>query len=151
WLPIVESVEVVESTGEAEREEVSGTDVGSGLEPGVLDPTALDVFRELERQGRKNVVGRIVQAYLKQSKQHVAQLSEAAAKRDALGVQSAAHTLKSSSAQVGAVTLSELCEELEAMGRSQAIEDVDKHVAALGPVYARVREALAVQYQEDAA
>jgi CheY-like chemotaxis protein/HPt (histidine-containing phosphotransfer) domain-containing protein len=151
WLPKVGLVEVAESAGEAEREEGNGTDVGSDLESGVLDPTALDVFRELERRGGKNVLGRIVQAYLKQSQQHVAQLSEAAAKRDASGVQSAAHTLKSSSAQVGAVTLSELCKELEAMGRSEAIEDIDKHVAALGAVYARVREALAVQYQEDAA
>ncbi len=40
---------------------------------------------------------------------------------DPNAVKAAAHTLKSSSAQVGAVRLSALCKELEALGRSGSL------------------------------
>ena len=87
---------------------------------------------------RKNVVSRIVTAYLTQSQEHVAQLSEAATKGDASGVQNAAHTLKSSSFQVGAISLSELCAELEASGREQNVEDIGEKVIELQALYVRV-------------
>ncbi len=77
----------------------------------LLDTSVLEKFRERERQDRQQVVSRIVGAYLRHSPQHVEQLFEAVGGRNAAGIQSAAHTLKSSSANIGAMGLSALCEE----------------------------------------
>lgn len=57
-------------------------------------------------------------------------------------LQGAAHTIKSGSATVGALTLSARCQDLEAMGRARTLEGAREKVAQVGAEYARVRGAL---------
>ena len=108
----------------------------------LLDTAVLEDFRQRERRGRKDVLRRIVGAFLQPSPEHIEQLREAAAGRNARGIQSAAHTLKSSSACVGAIGLSKLCSELEDLGRSEVMEGIAERVAALQALHSQVCEAL---------
>ncbi|MHB9099287.1 MAG: Hpt domain-containing protein, partial [Syntrophales bacterium] len=55
----------------------------------------------------------------------------------------AAHTLKSSSAYLGAMTLSSMSKELEMMGRDKAPGEAMARLAPLEHEYGRVRDALA--------
>jgi HPt (histidine-containing phosphotransfer) domain-containing protein len=57
----------------------------------------------------------------------------------------AMHTLKSSSAQLGARKLSLLCKDLEARGRAGSLEDADALLTQAGEELERVHEGLAVQ------
>ena len=69
-------------------------------------------------------------------------IREAAEGNNADALYRAAHTLKSSSAYLGALTFSGMCKELEMMGRGNTLEGVAARLAALDQEYARVRDAL---------
>ncbi len=57
-------------------------------------------------------------------------------------MQKAAHTLKSSSASLGAIALSKFCQQLENLGRSQTTAGVREIMAQVKSEYERVNAAL---------
>jgi HPt (histidine-containing phosphotransfer) domain-containing protein len=57
----------------------------------------------------------------------------------------AAHTLKSSSAQLGAAKLSALCKEIEARGRAQSSEGIAELLREFDAELEVAREALAAE------
>jgi HPt (histidine-containing phosphotransfer) domain-containing protein len=61
---------------------------------------------------------------------------------DVLGVARTAHTLKSSSANLGAAHLAHLCKELEGAGRSGDASGALRTIDAIAHEYAGVREAM---------
>jgi HPt (histidine-containing phosphotransfer) domain-containing protein len=69
-------------------------------------------------------------------------MRRAAAAGDAAAMVRPAHSLKSTSANVGAVALAELCRSLEADGRSGTIVDAAGRVAACERAFGDVRTAL---------
>jgi signal transduction histidine kinase/CheY-like chemotaxis protein/HPt (histidine-containing phosphotransfer) domain-containing protein len=89
----------------------------------VIDPAALDELRRLEQEGDPDLVSQVVEAYLKSSSQLLERIHEARTSKDPAAIARAAHTLKSSSAQVGARKLSSLCKQLETQGRAGRIND----------------------------
>lgn len=79
----------------------------------VLDEVALSRLHELDPDGRRGVVARVLTAYEAALLRQLEQLREhLAAPRDA-SLALLAHTLKSSSASVGALALARACEALE--------------------------------------
>ena len=82
-----------------------------------LDREALARLVELDPTGKGRLVERVLQAFLA-SVARLRPLFEAAlASRDAAGVRLVAHTLKSSSASIGALELSRCCAQAEAAAR----------------------------------
>jgi signal transduction histidine kinase/DNA-binding response OmpR family regulator/HPt (histidine-containing phosphotransfer) domain-containing protein len=92
-----------------------------GEEP-VLDPQALENLRALERQGALGALARTIGFYLEDAPPLLQALEAAGAQADPEALRRAAHSLKSMSANVGAVRLAALCQRLEAAGRSGATE-----------------------------
>jgi HPt (histidine-containing phosphotransfer) domain-containing protein len=80
----------------------------------ILDAGALDRLRELDPTGRGRVVERVLQAFEGSVRRLAPQLLAAAAASDRVAVGHVAHTLKSSSASIGAMHVSRLCAGLEA-------------------------------------
>jgi HPt (histidine-containing phosphotransfer) domain-containing protein len=78
-----------------------------------LDATALTKLRELDPSGKAGVVKRVVGAYERSLVQFVSQLRHQLDRPDAGEVARIAHTLKSSSTSVGALSLARLCQALE--------------------------------------
>ncbi len=91
-----------------------------------LDAQALAGLRALDPGNGNRLVQRVVQAFETSAARLLPQLRAAHAAGDASGIHHVAHTLKSSSASVGALSLSRHCAELEALARAG-------HAAALGP------------------
>jgi HPt (histidine-containing phosphotransfer) domain-containing protein len=60
-------------------------------------------------------------------------------------VRQAAHSLKSSSAQVGALALSAHCKELEALGRANTLTNAPTILACLEEEYPVVQAALSAE------
>lgn len=79
-----------------------------------LDAQALARLRELDPDGRLGVVNRVLAAFEKSVQRMLVQLEAQRDAPDAQAVASLAHTLKSSSASVGALGLSRVCAEVEA-------------------------------------
>jgi HPt (histidine-containing phosphotransfer) domain-containing protein len=88
----------------------------------VLDQLVLASLRELQDEGDPDIVAEVGGLFMKHSPDKVKAILEAAEKDDAKGLQIAAHSLKSSSAYIGAMRLSALAKELEMMGRSGSLE-----------------------------
>jgi HPt (histidine-containing phosphotransfer) domain-containing protein len=103
--------------------------------PEPLDAQALDRLRELDPDGRQGVVQRVLAAYDTSLTRMVVQLRLQAEAPDADVVAGIAHTLKSSSASVGALALSRACAELEARLRGGEVadlsHDIDRIVALI--------------------
>jgi signal transduction histidine kinase/CheY-like chemotaxis protein/HPt (histidine-containing phosphotransfer) domain-containing protein len=111
----------------------------------VLDSSALAELRELGCAGGSDVLTRVVEAYLQSAPGLVRALVDAERAGDAAALARAAHTLKSCSAQVGAVRLSLLAKELEDLGRTQRLEGAGERVAAAREELDSVQEALAAE------
>ncbi len=107
-----------------------------------LDPAALRNLAGLEQAG-SDLVDRVVQMYLSSSTSLAAEIRAGAEAEDPERVAAAAHTLKSSSAQVGAMKLSSLCKEIEARGRGGFGEGVANLVDEVESELESVREGLA--------
>ena len=109
----------------------------------VLDNKALDAIRALQREGAPNILDKVIELYLSSVPELIQQMSIAAVKNDAPALQIAAHSLKSSSANVGALLLSALCKELEMMGRTNSTDGAAQKVLAVETEFKRVKQALA--------
>jgi HPt (histidine-containing phosphotransfer) domain-containing protein len=112
----------------------------------VLDAESLQRLRELDPTGATGLLPRVLQAYQSSAARLLAQLDEARGRGDLQGVRHVAHTLKSSSASIGALQLSALCAEAERRARdgtADGLDDLlDRMVAESGRVLAALAPAL---------
>ncbi len=88
----------------------------------VLDPASLQRLHELDPQGTNRVVERVLRAFEASLARLLPQAQQALAQGDHEAVRHAVHTLKSSSASVGALELSRGCGEIENRLRAQQVE-----------------------------
>ena len=86
----------------------------------------------------------LIDVYLEETPSLLQAMDTAVAQTDAAAMQQAAHTLKSSSASLGATTLSKLCEQLESLGHSQSTTGAREIVVQLESEYERVKTALQI-------
>ncbi len=80
--------------------------------------------------------------YLHNAPQLLDTIRDAVAHSDALALQQAAHSLKSSSATVGALQLAAFSKEMEALGKSESMTLAVPLLATMEAAYAVVEEAL---------
>ena len=115
----------------------------------VIDPVTLGKLRELDPTGRTGIVARVLRTYEGSLTKLMAQFADARAARDPSGLRHVAHTLRSSSASIGALALSARCAELENLVREGRLDALDPAVEALAAealqVGAAVRAILADQ------
>ena len=105
--------------GQEKRQTVALDGVAAGVggvptAPGpLIDPQAIERLRELDPSGQQGVVGRVLQAYQASLARHLADIRTALAGADLDRLVRTAHTLKSSSAAVGATHFSQRCADVE--------------------------------------
>ncbi|NEN98923.1 MAG: Hpt domain-containing protein, partial [Moorea sp. SIO3I7] len=79
---------------------------------------------------------------LKDTPRLVKNMAQAIIEEDPKAMEIAAHTLKSSSATLGGINLSKLCQKLESLGRSDTITGAAEIFAQLESEYQKVRAGL---------
>jgi HPt (histidine-containing phosphotransfer) domain-containing protein len=114
---------------------------GGGL-PSVLDPAALARLQELDPGGQAGLVQRVLTTYVNSLDKLLAQWAAARTAGDAAALRHVAHTLKSSSASVGALTLSGLCAEVERALREGETAGLEARLEALTAEAMRILGAL---------
>jgi len=107
----------------------------------VLDPAAIEALRALN-PGDDSFFRDLVQIFLDDSPQRIAEIEQALARGDTRQLTLAAHSLKGSSSNFGADRLRSLSEQLEQLGRQGSLGSVPAHLLALKDEFARVRAAL---------
>lgn len=102
-----------------------------GVAVDVLDPVALERLRDLDPQGENQLVERVLKAFQSSAARLGPQLQTAREAGDRATVRLVAHTLKSSSASIGALQLSQQCADLEAAIRNETGEDIEPRIAGM--------------------
>ena len=90
----------------------------------VLDYETINRFYTKQKKDGSNLVSNIINIYIDQSSDLLADLTEAARKKDVESVRLISHTLKSSSTNVGALALVELCRDLEKGSSKGTIDEI---------------------------
>jgi two-component system sensor histidine kinase/response regulator len=81
--------------------------------PPVMDPQALENIRALQQKGAPDLLTRVMQAYLSDTPKFLENLQQAINQGDIRAVQRMTHNLKSSSANLGAMSVASLVRKLE--------------------------------------
>ena len=92
--------------------------------------------------GDMDFVDELVDTFLDDGVEQVAALRAAVATSDMPALVRPAHSLKSSSFNLGAMQLGELCKELEELARSNVVVDAPARVDSIAAGFDRAREAL---------
>ena len=118
-----------------------------GSRPEVLDREALQRLFELDPQGKGKLIERVVQAFGTSTERMLPQLRSAEQTGDARAVKLVAHTLKSSSASLGATDLSRMCADLEQQMRNGIPADVGAQIERIAAEIGVVIQALKVMME----
>ncbi len=93
----------------------------------LLDPLPLQQIRAMQRPGRPNPLLRVIELYRENAPVLIQDIKRSLEQGDAEGLKRAAHSLKSSSANLGAARLAALCKKLEDGGNSGDLEAAAQH------------------------
>lgn len=107
----------------------------------VIDTTALDGIRQLD-DSSSGLLTQVIQVYFESAAQLLGDLRRGLESKDIELVKRAAHTLKSSSANLGALRLSDLCRRIEAAARSGTLGADLPGADEIDAEFAQVRAAL---------
>ena len=118
---------------------VDGDAGGAGAADGVVDS---DVLRQLEEDVGAVETRSVIETFLEATPDLLASLRNGAARADAAAIQRSAHTLKASSALLGALVLARRCEDLERLGRAGDVEGARPMVEAVETLFSAVERAL---------
>ncbi|MEQ9233939.1 response regulator [Coleofasciculus sp. E2-BRE-01] len=111
----------------------------------VLDPKIWQSLEKLAGAKAKVVLNKIVGDYLEDAPERLQAIQSAIAIQDAEALRQAAHSLRSSSANLGAVTLSHLCKELENLASAGMSEVPAEQLVQVKVEYEKVKTALIKQ------
>jgi HPt (histidine-containing phosphotransfer) domain-containing protein len=114
----------------------------------VLDRKVLDQLRKVLTNGKPELLSRVINLYLAESPKLVQKLRQAALASDAPEIARSAHSLKSSSGNVGAKLLSRYCEDVEACVRRADTEEARRIVAQIETEHRRVQTALSAESEQ---
>jgi CheY-like chemotaxis protein len=121
---------------------------GTSSEPLTSDETVLNLvpiesLRSLDPTGEKDIVRRAIQKFADYGDGLIEQVISHAREHNAAEVSRLAHSLKSSSANLGAEALSRLSSALEEATKSGELpNDIDRHVAGLAAAYQTAKREL---------
>jgi CheY-like chemotaxis protein len=116
-------------------------------EAAVLDREVLEQLTALQTSERPNLVAQVINLYLVESPKLIEKLKQAAGASDATEIANTAHTLKSSSANLGATGLTRLCGDIEASARAAATQEASKLVEKVETEFGCVQAALAAELE----
>jgi CheY-like chemotaxis protein/HPt (histidine-containing phosphotransfer) domain-containing protein len=115
------------------------------VEQSLIDQKALDNIRKLQKPNAPSILDKIINLYFKDTPQQILLMRASLAAGDSDALMRAAHSLKSNSANLGALQLAKWCKEMEAQAGAAHLENAEQSITRIELEYARVRAALADQ------
>ncbi len=103
-----------------------------------VNDEALEKIRSLQRPGKPDLLSKVINAYLDKSPDLIKDVVEGFGDSDGVLVKEAAHSLKSSSAYLGAELISENCRQIELAARENDLGTVAELISNIEQDYQRV-------------
>lgn len=116
--------------------------------PPVLDHRVLNSLRQMAGSKAATLLCQIIDDYREDAPQRLQDIRDAVATGNAQALRQSAHTLRSSSANLGAMNLSHLCKALEMIGRAGTTMDAAQWIAQVEAEYEKVKVALQLEYKQ---
>ncbi len=138
--PLLRAAADTENGGSGATSAPAGCTAGSG----VLDSESLARLRELDPSGSARLLERIVDAFNASTARLLPQMRQAGIDGNLHDLRYTSHTLKSSSASLGALGLSQLCADLEAEARAGEVPGAPAQVEMIAAEIAVVLQALSI-------
>jgi HPt (histidine-containing phosphotransfer) domain-containing protein len=113
------------------------------VRPGAIDLSSLNNILALQRAGAPNILDRVIALYITDSPSHIDGMRTAVATGDTDRLWQAAHSFKSSSTNLGALNLAEMCRSMETLGRGRLLAGADELLVEIETEYSAACEALA--------
>ncbi|GAB4535887.1 MAG: hypothetical protein Tsb0014_23220 [Pleurocapsa sp.] len=88
-----------------------------------VDFSVLESLCEMAGEEASLLLTEMINTYLEDTEQRLQDIADAITQANAETIKQAAHSMKSSSANLGAMNLAQVCEQLEQLGRAQTIEN----------------------------
>ena len=126
------------------------SDAGRDPSPSV-DRKAWNSITALQRPGKPDMLAKILTLYLTDSRQLVDQVRQGVAAGKAQLVNEAAHSLKSRSIVLGAVSLSDLCQQIEAISRRGSVKDAEPLLDPLETAFTHACQVFQAELEKRAA
>jgi len=102
----------------------------------------IEGLKELGGEDDPGLFGELVDLFLHDTPPRLETIGEAIASRNGKAVEVAAHALKSSCGNLGAMDLADLCRKIEAGGREESLDAVESLIDCARGEFERVSEAL---------
>jgi len=133
WLPLEDTEQTV-GCGKSPSEKVPNHQL--------IDPAPLKQLRHLSEMSGRDVLGKSINHFLRQTPDDLAKLRLALQDKNAERLQRIAHSLKSSSANLGAMGFSQRCKQLEASASEENLSLASYLVESLEWLQPQIRDAL---------
>ena len=117
----------------------------------VLDRQVLSQLRELESADDPHLLSRVLMLYLDESPKLIDKLKQAVVQKDAREIELTAHTLKASSANIGATVLANLCGDLHSAARAVDYNRAEQILPDIRAAFGNVQSAVATEVRHLAA
>jgi CheY-like chemotaxis protein/HPt (histidine-containing phosphotransfer) domain-containing protein len=114
-----------------------------------LDRQVISGLRSLQKEDETDIVAELAGMFLEDARPRLSALEEAILENDAPTVERLAHTLKGSSANMGARGMSAICARLEDAGQSGDLSQGPGLLERLGQEFARVERAFEAEIHGD--
>ena len=114
----------------------------------ILQQGNLDNIRAMQQPGMPSILDRIINVYFSESPGLMSQIHEALGEKDREAVIDAAHSLKSSSSNLGATHMAELCYALESLDTADWFNAAGKLARQIESELERTCAALTVELEE---
>lgn len=106
-----------------------------------LDSSSLDMIFDL-MDGDAEMIVDLVDTLTETTPELLQELENGVKSHDAIQIREAAHALKSSNAQLGALDFSELCRQMEEKGKREELAETDKLLDMIYNEFKKVEQAL---------
>ena len=127
-------------TTASNRPEPAGTRGGAERAP--IDTGVISNLRALQSRNEPNLLGELIDSFLRDSPERIALIRGAAAAGDAEALFRTVHALKGGSGILGAHRMTALCDIIEELSRAGSVEGTPVLITALEEEFERVRQAL---------
>lgn len=142
WLP--DRAEQKKSPVAADKDEAAA----ATQQEDVLDRSILQSLLEMQNMGSSNLLNTLFDAYTASSQELVQNIENALIQSDWAAIRNHAHTLKSSSHNIGAVNLSRIAREMETSAPKKNVQDMEDLYSELIEEHEKVLLAIARQQEE---
>lgn len=104
-----------------------------------MDLSVLTSFEEVQEEGEPDFVVELIDLYLEDTPRRIAAMKATVMETDAMSLKRAAHSLRGSSANLGARRMAALCDELEHVDGNDSVQKTSALLSGLEQEFERVR------------